>query len=609
MNSLKNTLRNIAAIVILSVISALANSSAILIQGSVTANDEYNTALEGVNVTLKTANLSTKTDITGWHSINFGPSDTTQSTHLFFNSASTLDKQASFFSPKLMTKEAKLQVSVTDKGATLNPMFFKVRNYDLQGRLLAVNHKNFQENTNSNPLLYKTNSTFYDTLFFEKDGYIPQSIPISDFESIINTSLDTVPVAAFGKRGAGSSSQTVAQGSDIVSFSFVYENAQNVIIEGLPQGISAIVDTTAKSIYFSGTIRDSIGTYPYTLTSVGGYTTAIRKGTFTVIPSTQTSTAYACIPDGYAMVNGKTTGGEGGDTVIVSNYAAFKSAVQAKEAKVVVVKGTIRTTDGDGYGLKIAANKTIMGIDSSATIYGGLSISGVSNVIVYNLNINGTYPNPGPSDAISINKSDHVFIHHLNIWNAEDGNLDITNQSSYITVSYVKFWYTDKNHPHRLNSLIGSGASNHPEDFGKLKVTFHHNWFSNLVDQRMPRVMYGNAHIYNNYYNAPGNSYCIGVGSYGSALIENNYFKDVNNPIEFMYNVYAFILQRNNKFDNTKGKQDGTTSGKIYGERYITTDPYTLLKDPDKLTSVPYEYKLDKAEDVPSIVMKAAGPH
>jgi pectate lyase len=34
-----------------------------------------------------------------------------------------------------------------------------------------------------------------------------------------------------------------------------------------------------------------------------------------------------------------------------------------------------------------------------------------------------------------------------------------------------------------------------------------------------------------------------------------------------------------------------------------------LLKDPDKLTSVPYEYKLDKAEDVPSIVMKAAGPH
>ena len=74
-----------------------------------------------------------------------------------------------------------------------------------------------------------------------------------------------------------------------------------------------------------------------------------------------------------------------------------------------------------------------------------------------------------------------------------NGNLDITNRSSYVTVSYVKFWYTDKNHPHRLNALIGSGAADHPEDFGHLKVTYHHNWFSTLVNERMPRVMYGNA--------------------------------------------------------------------------------------------------------------------
>lgn len=160
-----------------------------------------------------------------------------------------------------------------------------------------------------------------------------------------------------------------------------------------------------------------------------------------------------------------------------------------------------------------------------------------------------------------------------------------------------------------MNALIGSGAADHPEDFGHLKVTYHHNWFSTLVNERMPRVMYGNAHIYNNYYNAPGNLYCIGVGSYGSALIENNYFKNVQNPIQFMYNIYAFILQRNNQFENTTGTQDGTATGKIYGERYITTDPYTLKEDPVKLTSVPYKYKLDDVKNVENFVMKNAGPH
>ena len=316
------------------------------------------------------------------------------------------------------------------------------------------------------------------------------------------------------------------------------------------------------------------------------------------------------VADGYASLNGGTTGGKGGDTVTVSTYAAFKSAVQAKEAKVVVVKGTIRTTDGDGYGLKIASNKTIMGKDSSATIYGGISISGVKNVIVYNININGTYPNPGPSDGIDIsNGTTNVWIHHVNIWNAEDGNLDIKGQANYITVSYVKFWYTDKNHPHRLNGLIGSGAANHPEDFGYLKVTYHHCWFSTLVNERMPRVMYGIAHVYNNYYNAPGNLYCVGVGSYASAYIENNYFKDVNNPIHFMYNIYAYILQKNNVFDNTTGTKDGTASGVILGERYITTDPYTLKKDPEKITSLPYKYTLDNAKDIPTIVPRDAGPH
>ena len=59
---------------------------------------------------------------------------------------------------------------------------------------------------------------------------------------------------------------------------------------------------------------------------------------------------------GFASQNGGTTGGKGGQTVTVSNYKDFKAAVQSKDAKIVIVDGTIKTTDGDGYGLKVESN-------------------------------------------------------------------------------------------------------------------------------------------------------------------------------------------------------------------------------------------------------------
>jgi predicted RNA binding protein YcfA (HicA-like mRNA interferase family) len=72
-------------------------------------------------------------------------------------------------------------------------------------------------------------------------------------------------------------------------------------------------------------------------------------------------------------VNG-TTGGGNATPTTVTTYAAFKAAVQDSAPRVVVVSGTIKTTDGDGFGLKIASNKTIMGANKSATIYGGLAM-------------------------------------------------------------------------------------------------------------------------------------------------------------------------------------------------------------------------------------------
>ena len=303
-------------------------------------------------------------------------------------------------------------------------------------------------------------------------------------------------------------------------------------------------------------------------------------------------------PIGFATVDGNTTGGGNATPTTVTTFAALQAAAQDNSSCVIIISGTIKTEGGSG--MKIASNKTILGADKHATIHGGLSIDNATNVILRNFNLKGIWPNSGPDDAIAVRNSHHVWIDHLNIWDGGDGNLDITRESSYVTVSWCKFWYTDKNHPHRLCALIGSGGGDHPEDWGKLKVTYHHNWFADLVDQRMPRLMYGQAHLFNNYYTSTGNSYCIGVGSYGAALIENNYFKNVKSPHTFMYDVYCHITARGNIYDRTTGNQDSGRGGtRNASNQQFPVSPFTQPR---------YHYTLDKAEDVPALVSRHAGP-
>jgi len=100
-----------------------------------------------------------------------------------------------------------------------------------------------------------------------------------------------------------------------------------------------------------------------------------------------------------------------------------------------------------------------------------------------------------------------------------DGLLDITNQSSYVTVSWNHFKDHDK------TSLVGSGDGV-AADAGRLKVTFHHNLWEN-TKERAPRVRYGEVHVYNNLYVGRGSApyafgYSLGVGAKSRIFSENN---------------------------------------------------------------------------------------
>lgn len=302
---------------------------------------------------------------------------------------------------------------------------------------------------------------------------------------------------------------------------------------------------------------------------------------------------------GWATMSGEgiagITGGGNAIPQFVTNFEELKTLAKGNTPRVIVVYGTITC---EKAAIDIGSNKTIVGFNKYATIHGGMELKSVCNVIICNLNCHGMWPEAGPVDCIAARDSHHLWFHHLNIWDADDGNMDITMGSDFITVSWCKFWYSDISHRHRLCSLVSSGADHEDTDIGKLKVTYHHNWFADLVDQRMPRILYGKGHVYNNYYTSVNNTYCIGVGCFASVLIESNYFKNVNNPHQFIY-TYAFpayITAKKNVYDNTKGHRDIGLGGEECG--------YVL-----PFTKPPYEYDLDDTLQIAKIVTEGAGPH
>ncbi|MFD0478498.1 polysaccharide lyase family 1 protein [Nonomuraea thailandensis] len=217
---------------------------------------------------------------------------------------------------------------------------------------------------------------------------------------------------------------------------------------------------------------------------------------------------------GWATQGGGTTGGGSVPATTVSSASALTSALSSGSAAVIRVSGTISCSGM----LRVTSNKTVIG-NSGATISGcGFNVSQASNVIIRNLN----FRNWG-DDGINVQYSTRVYIDHNSFSNGGDGALDIKRSSDYITVSWNRFFDHDK------TMLLGHSDSNASEDRGRLRVTYHHNWFDG-TNQRHPRVRFGNpVHVFNNYYGSVG-SYGVASTQEAGVLVEGNYFENTDDP-------------------------------------------------------------------------------
>jgi pectate lyase len=281
-----------------------------------------------------------------------------------------------------------------------------------------------------------------------------------------------------------------------------------------------IANATSATHFINPVTTNDAGTYSVVISNSLGSVTSILA-TLTVNPPVTNP------PVGFAAYGYDLTGGQGGAVLVATNEASLAFALGSATPRVVHLLGAI-TLAGN---VACRNNKTLIGVGTNATIIGNLNISRATNVIVSNLH----FTNPsgvGDADGVTVEYSEHVWIDHCTFYDCSDGSLDITHGSDLVTVSWCKFYYT-VNTGHNFVTLVGHSDSNAGEDSGRLRVTLHHNWWSTLCAERMPRVRFGQVHVFNNYANTPGNNYCVRASIGSEVLVENNYYENLDSPYEY----------------------------------------------------------------------------
>lgn len=278
--------------------------------------------------------------------------------------------------------------------------------------------------------------------------------------------------------------------------------------------------------------------------------------------------------------------------------------------------------------IRVGSNTTLIGRPGARITGANLRVDAATNVIIRGLTLTDAYdcfpawdPTDGDTgnwnseyDTVSLTGATHVWVDHNDFsdganpdsrqplyfgrpYQVHDGLLDITNGSDLVTVSYNRL------HDHDKTMLIGSSDSR-TTDRGKLRVTIHHNQFTDL-GQRVPRVRYGQVDVYNNHYVRTARAdveyvYSWGVGVESHIVAEHNAFTQPRSA------GAASIIEA---FGGTSITENDNA---VNGVRTDITAAYNASHDPD-LVEVPAWAPLLRRSvlptvAVPRVVSAQAGP-
>lgn len=337
--------------------------------------------------------------------------------------------------------------------------------------------------------------------------------------------------------------------------------------------LTANYDGTPKTVTYTVTPANLAVTVTYD----GNATAPTLPGTYAVA-ATVTTPGYSCSasgtlvitavpaalrPDGFAAT---ATGGGSAEALVVDTASALKQRAETSGAAVITIVGNLdlRALTPAGV-INVSSNKTIQGRDAEAGIVGGISIGqGVSNVAVRGL----TIANP-TGDGIAVSGASNVYINHCTLFDCAGYLLNIADSANNVTASWNEFYYTTATATHRLAVRIGSSETT------PLRVTLHHNLWSQNADQYLPAATYGYVHLYSNCYDVSGNTAGAAALANSQILAEYNLFAHTANPLA--KSGSGLIRAIGNVFTSTTGTTDaGTDAVFTPGYSYELTPPDLL---------------------------------
>jgi len=292
-------------------------------------------------------------------------------------------------------------------------------------------------------------------------------------------------------------------------------------------------------------------------------------------------------PVGFAHVGSPTSGGGNAAPVEVRNVEDLIALAGSDAPRVLRIGGRL---DLDGRTVRVGSNKTLLGTGTGAILENGtLMLRHATNVILRNLIIRNA-----PEDGISLYGARRIWVDHCTIMDCGDGLVDLTHGTDEVTISWCRFGYQNLRNRHRLASLLAS-SDRDTACRGRLHVTYHHNWWDEGCLERMPSVRFGRVHVFNNYYRAPGNNYCIRSRLFAEVRVEFNWFERVRNPWELFLTT------------GEPGKLFAAGNVEV-NTTWATSDPRVrLVPGTNPVFVPPYPWRPDPPDRLPQWVTQHAG--
>jgi pectate lyase len=305
-------------------------------------------------------------------------------------------------------------------------------------------------------------------------------------------------------------------------------------------------------------------------------------------------------PIGFASLNNGTTGGLGGDTIVVTHIQQLADTMKPREKNitnplVIFISGTLSGYD-DMLDIKRTANISLLGLGDDAGFLGfGVKIVESTNIIIRNLTFADC--SVEEKDGLTISESNNVWIDHCTFTDSpandpdgdnHDGLLDIKHGSYNVSISYN--YFTN----HRKTALFGHSESETSDV--NMKATYYCNWFDGTYS-RHPRTRYGKVHLLNNLY-TDITRYGVGVTCAAQVMLEGNYFENTAIP--------TLISQVNDPEETLSGDPEGF----LKAVSNFTVNSGAIVENLSGYDFYPndyYEYTVIDSQEVKGIIQSMAG--